>query len=418
MTRLNRPMLQAYLEERTFSAPGVGAPNSRRIGAEAELIPIDAATGRPCPLDDGAGPATLPFLRRFASRQGWVEQRTPKGVPCFAVPTGGSITFEPGGQIEFASLPSRSASTLINRLRGVVLPLRAAAAAEGITLLTVGIDPRNPVEQVPLQLSCDRYVRMAAHFARIGQSGARMMRQTAAFQVSVDFENQPFVRWRLLNALTPFVTAIFANSPVYAGRYTRHRSFRAHCWRLLDPQRTGLPYDEERPVEAYLEFALGAPAILLPTVDGRCDSFDSWLARANPSLDEWEAHLTTLFPEVRPRAHLELRSMDAIDPAWYPAALAMVAGLVYEPRAREAALDLLPAPDLGLLERAVRVGLADSAIARTASDLFELALSGCAALGTKFLQPVHLEEARTYFERYTRVARSPANELKVRAVAA
>jgi len=418
MTRLSRPVLLAHLQEHAFSAPVVGAPNSRRIGAEVELIPLDAATGRPCPLEEGTGPATLPFLRRFGSRQGWVEQRTPKGVACFAVPTGGTVSFEPGGQIEFASPPSRSASTLINRLRGVVVPLRAAAAAEGITLLSVGIDPRNPVEQVPLQLSCDRYVRMAAHFARIGQSGARMMRQTAALQISVDFESQPFVRWRLLNALSPFVTAIFANSPIYAGRNTRHRSYRAHCWRLLDPQRTGLPFDELHPVEAYLEFALGAPAILLPTIDGRCDSFDSWLARANPSLGEWEAHLTTLFPEVRPRAHLELRSIDTIDPAWYPAALAIVAGLVYEPRARQAALDLLPPPDLGLLERAGRVGLADRAIAGLASDLFELALAGCAALGTKFLQPAHLEQARTYFERYTRVGRSPANELNDRAVAA
>ena len=79
MTRLNRPMLQAYLEERTFSAPGVGAPNSRRIGAEVELIPIDAATGRPCPLDDGAGPATLrpgfPGLPLTVTAPGWKRYR-------------------------------------------------------------------------------------------------------------------------------------------------------------------------------------------------------------------------------------------------------------------------------------------------------------------------------------------------------
>jgi glutamate--cysteine ligase len=307
---------------------------------------------------------------------------------------------------------------LINRLRDVVLPLRAAAAGEGITLLTLGIDPRNPVEQVPLQLSCDRYTRMAAHFARIGPSGARMMRQTAAVQISVDFEDQALERWRLLNGLAPFVTAVFANSPVYAGRQTRHRSFRAHCWRMLDPQRTGLPYDQHCPVEAYLDFALGAAAILLPTIDGKCVSFGTWLSRANPSLDEWDTHLTTLFPEVRPRGRLELRSIDAVDPAWYPAALALVAGLTYEARARRAALDLLPAPDLGLLERGGRLGLTDPEIARTASDLFELALRGCVALGTKFLQPAHLEEARAYFERYTRFGHSPADEFRACAVAA
>src|SRR5262249_30672003 len=233
--------------------------------------------------------------------QGWTEERTAKGATCFAVRAGGTVTFEPGGQIEYASPPGRSASGLIDRLRGVVLPLRAAAAAEGISLLTVGIDPMNPVEQVPLLLSCDRYVRMAEHFARIGVSGARMMRQTAAFQLSLDFDDERRLRWRLLNAVAPFVTAIFANSALYEGRYVRHRSFRAHCWRTLDPQRTGLPYDERRPVEAYLDFALGAPAILYPTVDGTCLPFSDWLARANPTAAEWEYHLTTLFPEVLPR---------------------------------------------------------------------------------------------------------------------
>ena len=418
MSRLARRALLDQLRERAFAAPAVGAVPPRRVGAEVELIPVDATTGRPCPLEDGDGPATLPFLRKFAARQGWTEQRTAKGVPCFAVRSGGSITFEPGGQIEYASPPSRSATAVVNRLRSVVLPLRAAAAGEGMTLLTLGIDPRNPVEEVPLQLSCDRYRRMADHFARIGPSGARMMRQTAALQVSVDVEAEPLLRWRLLNALAPFLTAIFVNSPVYAGRNTRHRSYRAHCWRTLDPQRTGLPYDEHRPVEAYFEFALGAPAILFPTVGGQCLPFGDWLHRANVSMDEWDAHLTTLFPEVRPRGHFELRSMDAIDPSSYPAALALVGGLTYEPSARLAALDLLPPPDLSLLERAGRLGLGDPLIAQTASDIFEIGLAGCRALGPKFLQPAHLEEAWAYFERYTRVGQAPANELRGCAFAA
>jgi glutamate--cysteine ligase len=418
MIRLTRGALAADLEERVFSAPAVASLTPRRVGAEVELIPVDAATGRPCPLEGEEAPATLPFLRRFATRWGWTEERTAKGAVCFAVRDGGVLSFEPGGQLEYSSPPERSASGLIDRLGAVVPPLRAAAAAEGITLLTGGIDPRNPVEEVPLQLPSERYLRMAEHFARIGPWGARMMRQTAAFQLSLDFDDEPRDRWRLLNALAPFLTAIFANSAIYEGRYTGHQSFRAHCWRGLDPRRTGLPYDRWRPVEAYLDFALDAPAILFPTVGGDCLPFGEWLARANPTHAEWDTHLSTLFPEVRPRGHLELRSIDAVDPMWYPAPVALVAGLCYEPRALHAALALLPSPDLGLLERAGRLGLGDPAIARIASDLFEIGLAGCGALGAKFIQPGHLEEARAYFERYTRAGRSPADELRGCAVAA
>ena len=418
MIRLTRGALLAHLAERVFAAPAMATLSPRRVGAEVELLALDAQSGRPCPVMGDGVPASPPFLRRFAARQGWTEERTAKGAVSFAVRGGGVVSFEPGGQIEYACPPSRSLTGQVNRLRSVVLPLRSAAAAEGIVLLTAGIDPLNPVERVPLQLSSERYSRMAAHFAHIGLSGARMMRQTAAFQLSLDFDDEPRLRWRLLNALSPFVTAIFASSARYAGRDTGHKSFRAHCWRTLDPRRTGLPFDERRPVEAYLEFALAAPAILYPTVEDRCLPFGEWLARANPTIEEWEVHLGTLFPEVRPRGHLELRSADAVDPAWYPAPLALVAGLAYEPHALYTALELLPAPDLGLLERAGRLGLDDPHIARTAKDLFDLALGACAALGPRFLHPAHLDEARAYFEHYTRRGRAPAGDPASCAVAA
>jgi glutamate--cysteine ligase len=327
------------------------------------------------------------------------------------------ICFEPGGQIEYASAPVRSASLLVNRLRAVVLPLRAAAAAEGISLLAVGIDPLNPVESVPLQLHGERYSRMAEHFARIGPAGARMMRQTAAFQLSLDFDDVPCARWSLLNALAPWLTAIFANSPSYAGEDTGHRSFRAHCWRTLDPRRTGLPYEERRPVEAYLDFALGAPAILLPAVHGEYRPFRDWLRGFSPTIADWEGHLSTLFPDVRPRGHVEVRACDAVDAAWYAAPLALLTGLSYEPRAMRAALDLLPEPDIGLLARAGRIGLDDPTLGALAGDLVDLALAGCAALGPGYFHPSHLEEAGEYFDQYTRRRRAPADDV-IRAAAA
>jgi glutamate--cysteine ligase len=245
-----------------------------------------------------------------------------------------------------------------------------------------------------------------------------MMRQTAAFQVSLDFDDEPWLRWRVLNAATPYVTAIFANSPIYAGERTDYQSTRAQVWRDLDPTRTGIPYDERDPVGAYLEFALAAPAILYPTIEGEHRPFGDWLARANPTPDEWQDHLSTLFPEVRPRGHLELRSADSIPPHWYAAPLALTAGILYDPAALRATADLLGTPDLGLLERAGRCGLHDPAIARMAADLFEVALQGCRGLGPRYFHPSDIEQATAFFERYTRRGRSPADDMLEAAIAA
>jgi len=418
MSRLSRSDLLAHLETSVFTAPAMASLTPRRIGAEVELIPLDASSGRRLPLEGEAGPAILPFLRRFAARQGWGEARTSKGVPCFVVRGGGTIGFEPGGQIEFSTPPCRSVTALVNRLRSVVVPLRAAASAEGIELLSSGIDPYNSQGDAPLLLDSKRYRRMAEHFATISPFGGVMMRQTASIQVSLDFDDEPRARWRLLNAVAPYVTAIFAASPVYEGAATGHQSFRAHAWRRLDPRRTGLPFDAARPAEAYLDFALAAPAILLPMVGGRCLPFGEWMARANPSLEEWETHLSTLFPEVRPRGHCEVRSADAVDPAWYAAPLVFLAGLAYDPHAARGALEVAPAPDPRTLERAGHDGLRDPAIARRAAELFEIALAGCRALGSAFVHRSHLEEARAFFDRYTRRGRSPADDVTSAAIAA
>ena len=411
MSALTRRSLAADLAAHVFAAPPSASLTPRRVGAEVELIPVERGTRRRCPIEPAAGTvATLPFLRRYGVRQGWRETRTPKGAVCFELPAGGTVSYEPGGQIEYSSPACRTGSALLADLRAAVIPLRAAAAGEGIDLLAVGIDPYHTAERAPLLLHLKRYERMAEYLAARGPAGAMMMRQTAAFQLTLDLDDEPLLRWRVLNAAAPYVTAIFANSPVYASAPSGCRSARAQVWRALDPARTGLPWDERKPVAAYLEFALAAPAILLPTVGGRHLPFGEWLERARPTLEEWRDHLSTLFPEVRPRGRLELRSADAVPPQWYAAPVLLAVGLTYDPAALRAAADLLGPPELGLLERAGRLGLQDPAIAARAADLAEVALRGCEGLGPAYVRPADLEQARAFFERYTWRGRSPADD--------
>ncbi|HET6836785.1 MAG TPA: glutamate-cysteine ligase family protein, partial [Gemmatimonadales bacterium] len=181
---------------------------------------------------------------------------------------------------------------------------------------------------------------------------------------------------------------------------------------------TGLPFDDHRPVDAYLDFALAASAILLPPVRGERRPFGEWLAQSNPTLEEWHDHLSTLFPEVRPRGHLELRSCDTLPARWCAAPLALTAGLLYDVSALRAANDLLGAPQPALLDLAARDGLHDPDLARTAVDLCEIALSGCHRLGPAYFHPADLELATTYFDRYTRRGRAPADDIMEKALAA
>jgi glutamate--cysteine ligase len=380
------------------------------IGAEVELIPVDAATRRQVPITADEGVTTLPFLRAFAARWEWRETASVYGMPNWVVPDGGTITFEPGGQIELSAPPFRSASALLQSLRQTVRPLIAEAREHGIELLSTGIEPLAAVHEVPLQLPGKRYVRLTKFLDDCGTGGTRMMRQTASFQCNLDWCDDAPARWRFLNALSPYLTAIFANSPVYRGQDTGVPSFRARVWREMGAGRTGIFACAADPVPEYLRFALDAPAILIPDDRDGWLPFGEWNARGTATEDDWRTHLTTLFPEVRPKGFVEVRGADAVAPEWYAAPIVFLGGLTYHPPAFAAARELVGAPDPALLERAGRVGLRDERIAATARDLFALALEAAAALGPTFICPADVEEARAFFETYTARALSPADD--------
>ncbi|MBD0319555.1 MAG: hypothetical protein ICV87_04430 [Gemmatimonadetes bacterium] len=392
--------LAAELRENAF---GLGARVQRppAVGAEVELIPVAADTGRRVPIVAEEGASTLPWLRGFGAERCWREEATPYGAPRWILPDGGCVSYEPGGQIELSGAPARSASALLRGLRATIPALLASAREVGIDLLSRGIDPVNGLEDTPLQLAGARYRRLANFLESIGTGGARMMRQTAALQVSLEWGADPLARWRLLNAAAPYLTAIFASSAVYLGADTGWRSFRARVWRELHGGRTGI-FPCADPVGEYLRFALDAPAILLGGEDGPWLPFRAW---TGATLGDWRAHLTTLFPEIRPKGFVEVRCIDAVAPEWYAAPVVLLTGLCEHAPTAAAALDLLGAPDPSLLEPAAHHGLRDPRIATIARDLFELGLAGAAALGPAAAEPEHLEEAREFFQRFTRRGR-------------
>ncbi|MGH7505725.1 MAG: hypothetical protein ACRELX_08740, partial [Longimicrobiales bacterium] len=97
---ITRAALADRLRRTVFRAPQrSGGPP--RIGAEAELLALDAATFRVVPVAE----RLLPFLHEHASRLGWAACPSVKGAPRFALPNGGAITLEPGGQVEYATPP-------------------------------------------------------------------------------------------------------------------------------------------------------------------------------------------------------------------------------------------------------------------------------------------------------------------------
>lgn len=126
-------------------------------------------------------------------------------------------------------------------------------------------------------------------------------------------------------ALQPIATAIFANSPFTDGKVNGYKSFRAEIWNDLDADRTGnLPFafDDGFGFESYVEWALDVPMYFVKRGDTYFDVTDTTFRAfmngalkgrvpdAEPSLGDWNNHLSTLFPDVRLKTFIEMRGAD------------------------------------------------------------------------------------------------------------
>lgn len=375
-----------------------------RVGLEIELLPLDAK-GAIAPI---AGPeGSLAFLSELAERRGWRESVSQSGSPQFEPGPEETISYEPGGQIEYGTAPYASLNRLLERAAAVLEDLLAAAERRGLRLRALGIEPGRPLAETSLRLTSDRYRRMDAHLSALGEAGPRMMRQTASLQINLDYGPDPLLAWQASNALAAPVIAMFANSRVYDGARTDHVSVRADAWRRLDPTRTGVVAAGGDPIGEYVEFALGATWFLGP---GSPQPFGELLARGDVGLDSWRTHLTTLFPEVRPRGWLEVRGCDAVAPGALAAPVVLLAGILHDPDTLREAVGTLPETDPDRLVQAGRAGLADPAIADCARKAASLALRGARRLGSDRLSPDHIERAEAFFDRYTNAGRAPADD--------
>ena len=311
------------------------------MGAELELIPVRDRSHRRVMIDrNNEGPGSADIIRDAGASRGWREEVDAYGAPSWVMPDGGHVFYEPGGQIEISSPVFPSAAALEKFLRNVVYAIRSSAHAADVAFLSSGVDPYNSLETIPLELHAPRYEAMTRYFDSIGASGARMMRQTASLQVSVELGAHPLERWKLLNSLAPYLVAAYANSPDYEGSPTGYASYRAQLWQTLDRTRTGLPFDARDPVGAYARFAEGAGRIL----------------------DDDATHLTTLFPEIRPRGYFEIRSMDAMEPDRVGEALQFLSRLIHDDDVAAEAQELVGDPNASLLPRAAEFGRSDATL--------------------------------------------------------
>ncbi|MGW0734987.1 ergothioneine biosynthesis glutamate--cysteine ligase EgtA [Streptomyces sp. NPDC002851] len=369
-----------------------------------------------------------------------------------ALPLRSALTVEPGGQLELSSLPAASLAECVSAVSADLTRVRAALDDFGLGLTGLGKEPYLAPRR---RLKAPRYDAMEAYLDRGGPAGRTMMCATASVQICVDAGHEEpgplghARRWWLAHVLGAVFVAAFANSPLDGGRPTGWRSTRQAVWAAIEPGRSAAPPDGADPRAAWARRVLDAPVMCVRSDTG------PWLVPEDVTFREWvrtgrprpptradlEYHMSTLFPPVRPRGHLELRMIDAQpgDDGWL-VPLAVTDALFDDPEAAETAyralkplaqraaagadrdgadrdgadpggaLDGTPpaAPRSALWLDAARHGLSDPELRGAATDCFSAALDALPRRGA----PTAVRDAvGAYTDRYVARGRCPADDL-------
>jgi glutamate--cysteine ligase len=308
-------------------------------------------------------------------------------------PLHSKFTVEPGGQVELSSLPAGDISEAISLLERDLALLTDTLRRHGAHLVGAGIDPLPPP---PRHLRGPRYTQMEAYLDRWGRAGRAMMRSTASVQVNLEAArighgpDDLRRRWDLLHAIGPTMAAAFANSPSYPAAdpgWAGFANLRQGVWLTLDPARCRAPQilPTESLQDAWTRWALDAPVLLIRRPEGAWTvpaglSFRRWLRDGTnavpdappPTLSDLRYHLTTLFPPVRARGHLEVRYLDAQPGRWWRVPAAALTALLDDDAAGDAALAAC-ASLTGLWLDAARLGPADPRFERAAGQVLAAA---------------------------------------------
>lgn len=333
---------------------GIKAKSDFRIGIEQEKIGIykDSLQSANYSGENGV----LAFLKRFKNTdkwQYWPDENKILGLSDEI----GMITLEPGSQLELSTVPQNNIHEIKTYFDQYTKLTSEIATEFGIRWLGYGIQPLSVYENIE-QIPKERYDIMAEYLPTKATMPLVMMRETAGVQTALDYDSEQdcMNKLKIGLAISPIVTAMFANSPIRGGIDTGYKSYRALSWLNVDNDRCGLISKKifensknDLSFQDYADVLLDMPMVFLNKHDEWHNmkglSFRNFVKHGfeghQATVEDWNLHMSSFFPEIRLKNYLELRNCDCQRKDLILALPALWKGLLYNEAAIEATWSLV-----------------------------------------------------------------------------
>jgi len=313
-----------------------GCKTEELIGLEYERLPINKYTKESVSYYGDFGVCNI--LKKFAKIDNW-DYIEDNNQIIGLKKIHDTITLEPGSQVELSIEPQKTVKDLKNKVDLINASLINIFDKYDVSLLNYGIYPKTTYKNIEL-IPKQRYKYMANYLW--GILSDVMMRETAGIQVGIDFKNEEDAirKFNLANKISPFITAICANSKIRGGVSTGYKSFRALAWLYTDNDRCGFAtkLKQDMSFEDYVKILLDIPLIFIIRngsyifVDGKIN-FNQFIQNGyegfDAEMEDFMLHANLFFPEIRLRNFIEIRNHDCMKEEYMYSLLTLYKGLFY-----------------------------------------------------------------------------------------
>lgn len=322
-----------------------------RIGLEFEKLAVDSSSYKAVPYLGKNG------IRNFLDRYKTFDKMDEIIIEDNLLGLKGDfkyISLEPGSQTEISTYPYKKINQIDYEIEKYNSKTAALGEELGINWLGYGIQPLSTFDSIKI-IPKKRYEIMTDYLPTKGDKALVMMRETAGIQTSIDYESEEDAmnKLRVSLAISPIITAMFSNSPIRNGKNTGYKSYRASSWLKTDNDRCGLIsrkiFEEEFSFDDYAQYLLDVHMFFIERNNKIINAtnltfrefLDNGLNGFKANIEDWELHLSTVFPDVRIKNYIEIRNCDSQKTEMILALPALIKGIMYDKNALNHAWSLV-----------------------------------------------------------------------------
>lgn len=325
---------------RSYFEKGYKKPEDVRIGMEVEKNGIRRSNYKPISYLEAKGVRSV--QEKLIEELNWVVDRE-EGKYITSMSRGESrLTLEYcESMTELSGRTHSSIHDLARELRIHQHELSEISRIFDIAWLGIGYQPFSG-HHVFQRAKLNRFNVLEDFFKKKSKNWVEHWHRLCSIQANIDYTSEDDARrkFQILLRLSPFLSAMYAHSPIKEGKNTGYVSYRTHLLRKIDPRRFGIRkifFSPHFGFNKWIEFAKRVPMVAIfrdgnwiPVKGMNFAQFlKSGYEKFTPTAEDFTLHLSFLYSDIRIKQYIELRICDSLPPFLIPSLQAIVKGFVY-----------------------------------------------------------------------------------------